>query len=96
MIDRETVEKVARLARLELAPDEVERLVKELGSILDHVARLSELDLHDVPTLAHAPGAANVYREDTPGPVLSAEEALANAPESDGRFFRVPPVIDGA
>ena len=89
-IDRETVVHVARLARLDLRPDEVERLTGELGAILDAVSTVSELDLAGVPPTSHPLDLVNVWAEDEPRPSLPVEEALANAPEREGDFFRVP------
>ena len=90
-IDRDTVLHVARLARLDLRPDEVDRLTIELGAILDAVSRVAELDLADVPPTSHPLDLVNVWADDEPHPSLSVEEALANAPAREGDLFRVPP-----
>jgi aspartyl-tRNA(Asn)/glutamyl-tRNA(Gln) amidotransferase subunit C len=90
-ITRDQVLHVARLARLDLAPDEVDRLERELGAILDAVSKVSELDLADVPPTSHPLDLVNVWAEDTPHAPLSVEEALANAPDREGALFRVPP-----
>ena len=90
-IDKETVLHVARLARLDLRPDEVDRLTIELGAILDAVSRVAELDLVDVPPTSHPLDLVNVWADDEPHPSLSVEEALANAPAREGDLFRVPP-----
>lgn len=90
-ISRDQVLHVARLARLDLSDDEVERLTAELGAILDAVSKVSELDLADVPPTSHPHDVVNVWDEDEPRPCLSADEALANAPEREGDFFKVPP-----
>jgi aspartyl-tRNA(Asn)/glutamyl-tRNA(Gln) amidotransferase subunit C len=90
-ISREQVVHVARLARLALGEDEVERLTRELGAILDAVSKVSELDLSDVPPTSHPLDLVNVWAEDVPHVSLATDEALANAPARDGNLFRVPP-----
>jgi aspartyl-tRNA(Asn)/glutamyl-tRNA(Gln) amidotransferase subunit C len=90
-IDREQLLHVAHLARLELREDEIERLEGQLNDILEAVSKVSELDLEDVPPTSHPHDIVNVWAEDEPRPCLSAEEALANAPEREGDFFKVPP-----
>ena len=90
-ISREEVLHVARLARLELTDDEVERLAAQLSAILEAVGKVAELDLADVEPTAHPLDLVNVWAEDEPRPSLPVEDALANAPEREGSFFRVPP-----
>jgi aspartyl-tRNA(Asn)/glutamyl-tRNA(Gln) amidotransferase subunit C len=90
-IDRDQLLHVARLARLELREDEVERLGAQLNDILAAVSKVSELDLSDVPPTSHPLDIVNVWDEDVPRPCLSVEEALANAPEREGSYFKVPP-----
>ena len=90
-IDRETVIHVARLARLDLRPDEVDRLTTELDAILDAVSKVAELDLADVPPTSHPLDLVNVWADDEPRPSLSLDDALANAPAREGDLFRVPP-----
>jgi aspartyl-tRNA(Asn)/glutamyl-tRNA(Gln) amidotransferase subunit C len=90
-IERDDVLHVARLARLDLREDEVERLTRELGAILEAVGKVAELDLDDVPPTSHPLDVVNVWGEDEPEPSLALEEALANAPETEGALFRVPP-----
>jgi aspartyl-tRNA(Asn)/glutamyl-tRNA(Gln) amidotransferase subunit C len=89
-ITREEVLHVAKLASLELTDDEVERLTGELSAILEAVSKVSELDLSDVPPTSHPLELVNVWADDAPVPSLPVDEALANAPERDGGFFRVP------
>lgn len=87
VIDREIVEHVARLARLRLPPEELERMREELSGILDHVAVVGGLELDDVPPTTHVEAIENVTREDEERPSLSAEEALREAAEvQDGGF----------
>jgi aspartyl-tRNA(Asn)/glutamyl-tRNA(Gln) amidotransferase subunit C len=90
-ISREEVLHVARLARLALTEDEVERLTEELDAILDAVGIVAELDLADVPPTSHPLDLVNVWDEDEPRDSLSLEDVFANAPARDGDLFRVPP-----
>jgi aspartyl-tRNA(Asn)/glutamyl-tRNA(Gln) amidotransferase subunit C len=90
-IDREQLLHVAHLARLELREDEIERLEGQLNDILAAVSKVSELDLSDVPPTSHPLDVVNVWAEDEPRPCLSVAEALANAPEREGAYFKVPP-----
>jgi aspartyl-tRNA(Asn)/glutamyl-tRNA(Gln) amidotransferase subunit C len=90
-IDREQLLHVAHLARLELREDELERLGTQLNDIIEAVSKVSELDLSDVPPTSHPLDVVNVWSADEPRPCLSVDEALANAPDREGGFFRVPP-----
>ncbi|HET8895329.1 MAG TPA: Asp-tRNA(Asn)/Glu-tRNA(Gln) amidotransferase subunit GatC [Gaiellaceae bacterium] len=90
-ITREQLLHVAHLARLELGEDELERLGAQLNDILAAVSKVSELDLADVPPTSHPLDVVNVWEADEPRPCLSVEDALANAPERDGDYFKVPP-----
>ena len=90
-IDREQLLKVAHLARLELREDEVARLEQQLNDILAAVSKVSQLDLSDVPATSHPLEVVNVWDEDEPRPSLPLDEVLANAPESEDGFFKVPP-----
>jgi len=90
-ISKEEVLHVARLARLALTDEEIERLTEELGAILDAVGVVAELDLADVPPTSHPLDLVNVCDEDEPRPSLSLEDVFANAPDRDGDHFRVPP-----
>jgi aspartyl-tRNA(Asn)/glutamyl-tRNA(Gln) amidotransferase subunit C len=90
-ITREEVLHVAKLARLDLSEEEVERLTQELGAILEAVGKVSELDLDDVPPTSHPLELVNAWREDEPRPSLGLDEVFANAPEREGNLFRVPP-----
>ena len=91
-ISRDEVLHVARLARLELSGDELERMREQLSAILDAVGKVAELDLSEVEPTAHPLDLVNVLAEDVPRPCLSREEALANAPDPEDGFFGVPPV----
>ena len=89
-ISRDEVLHVATLARLELSEDELERFAGQLSAILEAVGKVAELDLSDVEPTAHPLELSNVWAEDEPRPCLPVDEALANAPDRDNDFFRVP------
>lgn len=91
--DRFSAEKVARLARLDLSADDLKQLQGELDRILDFVNEINELDLSQVEPFFGAVDSINPIREDQVQPGLTREQALANAPDSDGEFYRVPPVF---
>lgn len=93
MVSHDDVRYVARLARLKLGDDELERYAGQLSSILGHVDKISELDLAGVEPTAHILKLANVFRADEERPSISQAEALANGPEVDEGAFRVPPII---
>ena len=88
------VAKVAILARLRIEPAELETFTVELNSILDYVAQLQELDTTGVEPLAHGNELHNVFRDDVRGTPLDRKKALANAPQTDGVSFLVPPVME--
>ena len=93
----EDVERVAELAHLELAPDEMPRMVQDLNSILNYVAELNELDTAGVAPLAQVGELSTGFsalRADTLEPSLPREAVMAQAPETDGAFFKVPKVIE--
>jgi aspartyl-tRNA(Asn)/glutamyl-tRNA(Gln) amidotransferase subunit C len=90
VIDREQVLHVARLARLQLTDDEVERMTGELAKILDHIDTIEQLDLEGVPPTSHVVEVANALRPDVPRPSLDREVALAAAPERTDDSFVVP------
>jgi aspartyl-tRNA(Asn)/glutamyl-tRNA(Gln) amidotransferase subunit C len=90
-ITREEVLHVAKLARLELTDDEVERLTEQLGAILEAVSKVSELDLSDVPPTSHPLELVNAWAPDKLRESLSLDEVFANAPAREGDLFKVPP-----
>jgi len=90
VIDREQVLHVAKLARLRLYEDEVERMSRELSGILDHVERISELDLEGVEPTSHVVELENVLRPDEPRPSWDRERILEPAPDPADGSFRVP------
>jgi aspartyl-tRNA(Asn)/glutamyl-tRNA(Gln) amidotransferase subunit C len=84
---------VAKLARIALTDDEIERFGMQLGELLDHVNALGELDTASVPATAQVVESRNVTREDRLAPCLDREVVLAQAPQRQGGFFRVPRII---
>jgi aspartyl-tRNA(Asn)/glutamyl-tRNA(Gln) amidotransferase subunit C len=90
MIDREQVLHVARLARLALSEQEVERMAGELSGILDHVDKIAELDLDGVEPTDHVVELENVLRADEPRPSWPRERVLESAPDPSDGAFRVP------
>jgi aspartyl-tRNA(Asn)/glutamyl-tRNA(Gln) amidotransferase subunit C len=90
MIDREQVLHVAKLARLRLDDEEVERMSGELSKILEHVERISELELEGVEPTSHVVALENVLRPDEPRPSRPRDEVLALAPDPADGAFRVP------
>lgn len=93
-LTRADVEHVARLARLALTDDEVERLTVDLAAVLDHAADVAALDLDGVPPTAHPLPLRNVLRADEVRPSLDRDEVLASAPEAEDGRFRVPRILD--
>ena len=94
-ISREDVLHVAKLARLEIPGEDIERVQEQLGAILEAVGKVSELDLADVEPTSHPLDLVNVLAEDEPRPSLPREDALANAPDPADGAFRVPTVGSG-
>ncbi len=93
-IDKAQVRKVAKLSRLELTEPEVEEFTGQLSAILDYVEKMNELDTTDIEPLAHCLPISNVLREDCARESLGTEKVLANAPQRDEEFFKVPKILD--
>ncbi len=93
-MDAATVEYVARLSRVDLSRQELELFSGQLSDILDYIAQLNTLDTTGVEPLAQAVEVVNALREDNPADSLTVEDAVANAPEHVGRFYRVPAVLE--
>ena len=89
----EEVDKLGRLARIDLSEDELVRLAPQLDVILESVARVSEVDLDDVPPTSHALPLSNVFRPDEVTQGLTREQALAGAPAVEQDRFRVPRIL---
>ena len=90
MLDRAQVLHVARLARLQLSEDEIQRMAVELSAVLEHIERIGELDLHGTAPTSHVVDVVNALREDAPRPSLPAAAALVQAPEPLHGGFGVP------
>lgn len=90
----EMTRKVAHLARLKMSDEEIERLSRQMEDILTYVELLNEVDTTDVEPMAHAVELTNVLRPDESRASLSREDALANAPQTDGKYFLVPAILD--
>lgn len=93
-ITRQEVEKVARLARLELTEAEKDAFTGQMDAILAYVDTLNSLDTDGIVPTSHAVPMENAFREDEVRPSIGVDNALANAPEKVGSFFRVPKVIE--
>ena len=90
MIDRDQVLHVARLARLRLDEGEIERMARELSSVLGHIEKISELELEGVEPTSHVIDVENVLRADEPRPSWPVERVLEPAPDAAAGGFRVP------
>jgi aspartyl-tRNA(Asn)/glutamyl-tRNA(Gln) amidotransferase subunit C len=88
------VEHLARLARLELTEEELERLRRQLPAILEAAARVGEVAAEDVPPTSNPIARSNVYRPDRITPCLTTEEALSTAPEAEAGRFKVPRIVE--
>ncbi|UCC97257.1 MAG: Asp-tRNA(Asn)/Glu-tRNA(Gln) amidotransferase subunit GatC [Phycisphaerales bacterium] len=93
-IDEVQVRRVARLSRLDLTEAEVEEFTDQLSAILDYVEKMNELDTEGIEPLAHCLPISNVFRDDCIVESLGTEKTLANAPQRDGEFFKVPKILD--
>lgn len=95
-IDKKTVLHIAHLSRLALDEKELDLYSDQLASILSYINKLDQLDTSDTPPTSHALSTLkNIFRKDIPRSSLKADEAIANAPQKDGDFFKVPTVIEG-
>jgi aspartyl-tRNA(Asn)/glutamyl-tRNA(Gln) amidotransferase subunit C len=92
-ISAEVVVKVSRLARLDVTPDEVQRITTQMAGMLEHFADIDALDLSDIEPMTQPYPLSNVVREDVVVTGLDREEVLANAPAAEDGRFRVPPIV---
>ena len=92
-ISAEQVAHLANLARIALTEEEIEHLTKELGQIMHAVEQVNQVATPEVPPTSHPIPMQNVFRDDVVGQTLTAEEALAGAPESDGSRFVVSAIL---
>jgi aspartyl-tRNA(Asn)/glutamyl-tRNA(Gln) amidotransferase subunit C len=95
-ISRDDVAHVARLARLDLSEDELERYTTQLAAVLEHAADIATLDIEGVPATAHPFPLTNVFRADVAEPGLARDEVLAQAPEVESDRFRIPRILGEA
>ncbi len=93
MLTKKQVEHVALLARLELSDEEKEQYAIQLNAILEYAEALNKLDTENVPPTAHVLPLKNVFREDRVSDHLANEKAVANAPNREGNYFRVPKIL---
>ncbi len=93
-ISRDDVAHLATLARIDLRPEELDRLARQLDVILDAVATVREVAGDDVPATSHPMPLTNVTRPDEPRPCLTADDALAGAPDAAEQRFRVPRILE--
>ncbi|MDJ0783156.1 MAG: Asp-tRNA(Asn)/Glu-tRNA(Gln) amidotransferase subunit GatC [Desulfosarcinaceae bacterium] len=93
-ISTDEVLHVAQLARLEIEPAAMEKMATQVGTILDYINSLNQVDTEGVPPTSHAIALTNAFREDHPGEHLGPDKSLANAPEADAGAFIVPKVIE--
>ena len=93
-IDQTQVKKTAKLARLDLTDCEIEEFSGQLNTILEYVEKMNELNTENVPPLAHCLPVSNCFREDVAKESLGTEKTLANAPQREGEFFKVPKILD--
>ena len=95
-ISRADAAHVAKLARLDLTEEELERFTGQLAAVLEHAADVAALDTAGVPPTAHPLPLANVLREDEPRPSLDRDEVLAQAPKAEDGLFWVPRILGEA
>ncbi len=93
-IDKESLQKIAHLARLEMPASAEDEMMRSLNSVLSWMEELNEIDTAEVKPLTHMSLEMNALREDVVIPNISREEGLKNAPKQDGMYFRVPKVIE--
>ena len=93
-ISEDDVRYVAKLARLELAPEQIQTMSETLSEILTYMDTLNQVDTSEVPPTSHVVKMENVFREDTVKESLPLEEALQNAPDRVGAYYRVPKIIE--
>ncbi|MBC1922864.1 Asp-tRNA(Asn)/Glu-tRNA(Gln) amidotransferase subunit GatC [Listeria grayi] len=93
-ISKETVEKVAHLAKLEVSEQEAEAFAEQLGNIITMVEKLNTLDTANVEPTSHAIDVSNVLREDVAHPGLDRKLVLKNAPETQDGMFKVPTILE--
>jgi aspartyl-tRNA(Asn)/glutamyl-tRNA(Gln) amidotransferase subunit C len=93
-ISPEDLAKLARLAYLNVEPERAEKLRRDLNSIFDYMRQLEKVNVSTIEPMSHVHGASNVFRADEVKPSMAAEDALRNAPDVNGRYLRVPIIIE--
>jgi aspartyl-tRNA(Asn)/glutamyl-tRNA(Gln) amidotransferase subunit C len=93
-VDKQTLQKIAHLARLEITPESEDKMLVDLNNMVNWVEKLQELDTEGVAPLQSMSMEVNNLREDEPKPHLSHERAMKNAPKKDSDYFRVPKVLE--
>jgi aspartyl-tRNA(Asn)/glutamyl-tRNA(Gln) amidotransferase subunit C len=93
-VDKETLHKIAHLARLEVRPEEEASMLSSLNDVLTWMEQLNEVDTEGIEPLTHISLETNVLRDDVVANQLPREQALINAPQQDGQFFEVPKVLE--
>lgn len=93
MLTKEAVERVAHLSRLEFSEEELEKQFEQLGSIIDMMDSLSEIDTTDVTPLNHVMDVQNVFRQDDVHESMGVEKVLSNAPSENENMFQVPKIV---
>ena len=92
-LSRNEVERIARLARLHLSPSEIEKFSRELTVIVDYVSQLPAVETGGIEPENHTAATGDVFRKDEVSPSLRQNQALGNAPQTDGEYFLVPRVV---
>ena len=93
-VDKDTLRKVAHLARLQLDTNQEDKLLEGFNNIIDWMSKLNELDTEQVKPLIHLSAELNILREDQVKDVLAHDKGLKNAPQKDSDYFRVPKVLE--
>jgi len=93
LISDKEIQHIANLAELYLSEEEKKRMSTELSGILEHVEKIKELDIRDIPPTSHAVVTENIFRDDEPTKSLERKEVLSNAPLKEAESFKVPPII---
>ncbi len=96
LVSREDVIHIARLARLDVTEEELDRFASQLGAILGHAADVAALDTVGIPPTAHPLPLVNVLRDDLPGVSVDRDEVLSEAPAAEDGRFRVPRILGDA
>ena len=96
MSQKINIEQIAELARLNLKPEERSKLAKDLEAIVAYVDQLQGVDTKEIQPTSHVLPIQNVFRKDEAKPTQISESVLSHAPKREGRFFKVPKVIEGA